>query len=91
MYTSGRHDYRGVKVEKEEGRQRGILPNLSGPTSSQTTKTTVPDQPTVQHHYCNYIVIDFWSDLQTISLPRNFAILIFTEISTLALLHTNPY
>ena len=31
MYTSGGHDYRGMKVEKEEGRQRGILPNSSGP------------------------------------------------------------
>ena len=31
MCTSGRHDYRGVKVEKEEGRQIGILPNSSGP------------------------------------------------------------
>ena len=30
MYTSGRHDYRGVRVEKKEGRQKGILPNLSG-------------------------------------------------------------
>ena len=30
MYTSGRHDRRGMKVEKEEGRQRGILPNSSG-------------------------------------------------------------
>ena len=30
MYTSGRHDYRGMKVEKEEGKRRGTLPNSSG-------------------------------------------------------------
>ena len=31
MCASGRHDYREVRVEKEERRQSGILPNLSGP------------------------------------------------------------
>ena len=39
MYTSGRHDYRGMKVEKEEGRQRGILPNLSGPNWFNSFRT----------------------------------------------------
>ena len=39
MCTSGRHAYRGVKVEKEEGRQRGILPNSSGPNQFNGFKT----------------------------------------------------
>ena len=38
MCTSG-HDYRGMKVEKEEGRQREILPNSSGPNQFNSFRT----------------------------------------------------
>ena len=39
MRISGRHDYRGMKVEKEERRQRGILPNSSDLTASEPDLT----------------------------------------------------
>ena len=57
MNTSGGHDYRGMKVEKEEGRQRGMLPNFLVITGLMVSKLTEPLALTSsQFHYWNQIL-----------------------------------